>query len=505
MKANKQVRIRKQGTGSRNGRRVKRSEKNSDASHRRAALKGVPAANTSAESVLRLQQTVGNRAVSHMFPAGEANVYRQTAGNEPMLRFGSRSDAVKMLQHYLVQAGADIAVDGIFGPITHQAVVAFQKENGLAVDGIVGPNTWTILKRGGGTIDADKSGGGAFGQADLFDQATAKLKAIALSLGALSEGPAQGPAEQALSLSEIMSGTFSNEGKTSVVGDGHAFGSDQVRSGQVIMTQPDEKDTASGGAAAQGSNAEMAALLGAAVDVNQAIVGLSTEAAGELGPTVSGLQTVVQQVGVDPANTLNAGTITDLDAFLADIQVVAANTGAGADKNGFTKIDITSDDTYKFKADTIADVGQKLDNHMSTHGEAAHVSNTPSQNLIFDEATKIVQRVELTYSLERILPEWTNADEVGKKCPCWKKEWDRFEEAIKIHEQTHVNIYKKFLAGLHNKCIGKTQKQAEDIINKAEEDVEKLQKAFDDKNDHGQTAPQSTKFNAGISCNGCTK
>jgi peptidoglycan hydrolase-like protein with peptidoglycan-binding domain len=34
---------------------------------------------------------------------------------------------------------------GPFGPMTHTAVVAFQKKNGLLADGIVGPLTWSKL------------------------------------------------------------------------------------------------------------------------------------------------------------------------------------------------------------------------------------------------------------------------------------------------------------------------------------------------------------------------
>ena len=53
------------------------------------------------------------------------------------LKLQSKGDDVKTLQNKL-----NLVVDGIFGPITENAVKVFQKKNGLTPDGIVGPNTW---------------------------------------------------------------------------------------------------------------------------------------------------------------------------------------------------------------------------------------------------------------------------------------------------------------------------------------------------------------------------
>ena len=50
------------------------------------------------------------------------------------------------LQGDLIQLGyLSGQVDGIFGPMTRNAVLGFQKANGLATDGIVGPLTWAAL------------------------------------------------------------------------------------------------------------------------------------------------------------------------------------------------------------------------------------------------------------------------------------------------------------------------------------------------------------------------
>lgn len=56
------------------------------------------------------------------------------------LKKGNRGAEVKTLQSKL-----NLIADGIFGPITEEAVKTFQKANGLTVDGIVGPKTWSKL------------------------------------------------------------------------------------------------------------------------------------------------------------------------------------------------------------------------------------------------------------------------------------------------------------------------------------------------------------------------
>lgn len=56
------------------------------------------------------------------------------------LRRGDRGEDVKLLQHAL-----HLIPDGIFGPLTQEAVETYQRENGLAVDGLAGLNTLRAL------------------------------------------------------------------------------------------------------------------------------------------------------------------------------------------------------------------------------------------------------------------------------------------------------------------------------------------------------------------------
>ncbi len=58
-----------------------------------------------------------------------------------LLRYGSAGDAVRDLQILLSALGYPLAIDGKFGKMTEQAVIAFQHDHGLAADGIVGSAT----------------------------------------------------------------------------------------------------------------------------------------------------------------------------------------------------------------------------------------------------------------------------------------------------------------------------------------------------------------------------
>ncbi len=62
------------------------------------------------------------------------------------LKRGSTGSEVRELQTLLNNNGANLSVDGKFGPKTYAAVKAYQKSNGLSVDGIVGNNTWGSLR-----------------------------------------------------------------------------------------------------------------------------------------------------------------------------------------------------------------------------------------------------------------------------------------------------------------------------------------------------------------------
>ncbi len=85
-----------------------------------------------------------NSLVSSFFPAQEATV--QVA--LPVLKKGSRGEAVKAMQQLLNGHGHKLEVDGSFGTATEAALKAYQAAKGLASDGSCGAITWTNLTGG---------------------------------------------------------------------------------------------------------------------------------------------------------------------------------------------------------------------------------------------------------------------------------------------------------------------------------------------------------------------
>ncbi|WP_352418931.1 cell wall hydrolase [Proteiniborus sp.] len=70
------------------------------------------------------------------------------AGNDSyvVLKFRSRGPEVSKLQQALNNKGFSAgSVDGIFGPRTEKAVIAFQKANKIRIDGIAGKQTQSLL------------------------------------------------------------------------------------------------------------------------------------------------------------------------------------------------------------------------------------------------------------------------------------------------------------------------------------------------------------------------
>lgn len=90
-----------------------------------------------------------------LFFAAAQLIAAPPAEAQPLLTLWSRGEAAAEWQRQLNSVREDnIAVDGIYGPVTRAATREFQRRAGITVDGIVGPETRGAMRdRIGGDVD----------------------------------------------------------------------------------------------------------------------------------------------------------------------------------------------------------------------------------------------------------------------------------------------------------------------------------------------------------------
>ncbi len=78
-------------------------------------------------------------------------LYVTNPSNPRTLYYGCTGARVRSLQYALSKAGVyKGALDGVYGDLTYQAVVKYQRQRGLSVDGMAGTNTLASLKKNTG-------------------------------------------------------------------------------------------------------------------------------------------------------------------------------------------------------------------------------------------------------------------------------------------------------------------------------------------------------------------
>jgi len=90
----------------------------------------------------------GEIGVCQIKPSTVAGMCPECTGNIARKFFtsGSRGPEVARIQAELARTGRyGGAIDGVFGPLTYAATVAYQKAGRIAVDGVVGPQTWRVM------------------------------------------------------------------------------------------------------------------------------------------------------------------------------------------------------------------------------------------------------------------------------------------------------------------------------------------------------------------------
>lgn len=155
-----------------------------------------------------------------------------------ILKQGSKGSEVREVQRRLKNWGYyNGAVDGVFGKGTKDAVIAFQKKNGIKADGIVGKATYQALGMNesynilsGGSSTMQTSGFGGYSSSDVY--------LLARTIYAEGRGePYTGQvAIGAVVLNRVRSNQFPNT-VSGVVYQKHAFTA--VSDGQINLTPND--------------------------------------------------------------------------------------------------------------------------------------------------------------------------------------------------------------------------------------------------------------------------
>ncbi len=79
-------------------------------------------------------------------PAAPAGGGEETVYKFPLLKYGAKGDAVRLMQSALnVRAAAGLTVDSAYGGKTKAALLAWQRRCGVEADGDCGPVTWGTL------------------------------------------------------------------------------------------------------------------------------------------------------------------------------------------------------------------------------------------------------------------------------------------------------------------------------------------------------------------------
>lgn len=152
-----------------------------------------------------------------------------------VLKNGSKGGEVKEVQRRLKQWGYyNGGIDGVYGPSTKKAVIAFQKKNGLTADGVVGKSTYKAL----GMTQSYNALSGVTSSESVKGYSNADVYLLAKTIYAEGRGePYTGQvAIGAVVLNRVRSKQFPNT-VSGVVYQKHAFTA--VSDGQINLTPND--------------------------------------------------------------------------------------------------------------------------------------------------------------------------------------------------------------------------------------------------------------------------
>lgn len=134
-------------------------------------------------------------------------------------KFGSRSEEVVQIQTKLKQWGYyNGEIDGIFGTATKNAVISFQRKNGLVADGIAGKKTLAAMG-----ISGNSSGSSSSSDYDLLARIISAEARGEPYMGQVAVGAVVLNRIEHPSFPDTMSGVIYQKGAFSCLGDGQFY------------------------------------------------------------------------------------------------------------------------------------------------------------------------------------------------------------------------------------------------------------------------------------------
>ena len=95
------------------------------------------------------QNQIPSQPSQGITPGQSSPLSRYSTNQAPYISYGSRGQTVRDVQTFLNQQGLyNGSIDGIYGPQTRNAVLAYQRSRNLVADGIIGPRTWGTMLSG---------------------------------------------------------------------------------------------------------------------------------------------------------------------------------------------------------------------------------------------------------------------------------------------------------------------------------------------------------------------
>ncbi|HEY8339704.1 MAG TPA: peptidoglycan-binding domain-containing protein [Egibacteraceae bacterium] len=402
-------------------------------------------------ALVGLQAAAGNRAVAALLRSTRATpvVARAAADAEqtawqppPTIRFGSQGEVVRDAQSRLNAAGADLAVDGIFGPLTRAAAVAFQRGNGLAADGIIGPVTWRGLVAGTARAAGAETAGGADTLTGLRD----RLASVSFALrNAVDAARAQA------------------EG-------GGAAGSAGGRRRPVIPRTAGSAVGAPGDVGVE--------ILGLASDVLATLDAHSQVLAAEYGDEIATLEGIATSLASDLPDVDVGAVSGGLDAVAHGL-ATKATTGkpvVSSNARGSTTITVTTGAPLVFNADSYQKLYELMDQRAQRGLESGSTESQISDYAFDAEPVSgggfRVKKATLEVTETTHGCTWPQE---GNACDKDRAQWKAYQQAIDTHEAGHVGVDKKAFANGHERWHGLTAPTEAELQSKVDEAVAQLE------------------------------